>query len=300
MIRKFHGYFPSLMTTALLIALSQDCIAGTLSQEELANATYSNIEESGPITLTDGHWEGKPFEEGGASFPQVEMAETFYLTGDLNGDNVDEAVVLLSQNSGGTGTFNYVIAADRKNDEVRILGIAEIGDRVQVRSGRIDGGLIMLDVVQHAVNEPACCPSELATRSWSLEGDRLQEGKALITGTLSLETLAGTEWILTHLKQNEALTQGAEVTLLFGNGQVSGKSACNRYTASIEQGGEHSELEVGPAMGTRMACPDDLINVEQQYLQALSEVTAFHFSAGKLILNWEKDDQWYAMFFTSR
>ena len=90
----------------------------------------------------------------------------------------------------------------------------------------------------------------------------------------------------------------AAVTLLFAADQVSGKSACNRYSASVEQGDGLSELKIGQAMGTRMACPGGLMELEQQYLDALSRVSAYSFRAGKLVLNWEKDDEWFAMFFT--
>jgi len=301
MIRKFHGCFPLPLTGILLGLLSQGSMAagGAPTPEELANATYSGIEE-GPVTLTSGRWEGEPFAAGGASFPAVGIAGDFYLAGDLNGDGGDVAVVLLWQSSGGSGTFNYLAVADRKNDEIRILGTAEIGDRVQVRSGRIEDGLVVLDVVQHAQDDGACCPSDLATRSWSLSGGQLSEGEAQITGKLSLETLAGTEWVLTQMKADEAIPAEAEVTLLYADGAVSGKSACNRYSAGVEQGDGLSELKIGPAMGTRMACPGGAMELEQQYLEALSGVSGFSFMAGKLVLNYEQDGDWSAMFFTSR
>lgn len=297
MIRKFHPCFSLPLAGVLLLVLSQACLAAAPSPEELANATYS-VTEEGPVTLTEGRWEGKPYVEGGASFPSLVMAKDFYLAGDLNGDGDDEAVVLLWSSSGGTGTFNYLVVADRENNEIRTLGATEIGDRVQVRNERIEDGRIVLDVVQHSEDDGACCPSELATRSWSLVGGQLKEGEAQITGKLSLATLDGTEWVLTHLKQNEAVAPGAEVTLLFAADQVSGKSACNRYSASVEQGDGPSELKIGQAMGTRKACPGGLMELEQQYLDALSRVSAYSFRAGKLVLNWEKDDEWFAMFFT--
>lgn len=292
---KFYSC-PSLVLTGVLLGLlPQNALAGAPTAEELANATYSGIEEN-PVTLIDGRWEGEPYE-GEASFPSVGIAGDFYLTGDLSGDGDDEAVVLLWSGSGGSGTFNYLAVANRKSDEIRTLGVVEIGDRVQVRSGRIEGGLILLDVVQHSEDDGACCPSELATRSWSLVGDQLKEGETDTTGKLSLETLVGSEWVLTHLKQNEAVAKEAEVTLLFADGQVSGKSACNRYSASIEQGDGPFDLNIGLAMGTRMACPPEIMKLEQQYLEALSLINSYSFLAGKLVLNWEKNGEWSAMFF---
>ena len=121
---------------------------------------------------------------------------------------------------------------------------------------------------------------------------------ATYTGMLSLDTLVGTEWVLTQMKRNEPLQEGAEVTLAFANDKISGKSACNRYSASVEQGEAPGDLKIGPAMGTRMACPGELMDVEHKYLDALSHVTGFSFLAGKLALSWEKEDSRLTMLFT--
>ena len=277
---------------------SQICLAdeNAPTAEELANATYAGTEE-GPVTLVDGHWQGEPYAEGGASRPTVGLVEDFSLAGDLDGDGREEVVVTLWQSSGGSGTFNYVAVVGRKNDEITNLGTAALGDRVQVRSGRIDGGVIIFDVVQPGEADAACCPSQLATRTWSLADDQLKEGDALVTGKLSLATVAGTEWVLTHFNRNETILEGAEVTLAFEHDRISGKSACNRYSAGVEQGEAPGKLKIGLAMGTRMACPGELMDLESKYLDALSRVTGFSFLAGKLVLNWEKDGNWSTMIF---
>jgi heat shock protein HslJ len=301
MTAKFRAYFPLPLAVLWLGVLSQSCLAGNSAPtpEELASATYSGIEES-PVTLTGGRWEGEPYAEGGASRPSVGLAKDFYLQGDLDGDGNDESVALLWQSSGGSGTFDYIAVMDRENDAVQNRATAGIGDRVQVRSGRIEDGLIVLDVVQQAAGEAACCPSQLASRSWSLAGGELIEGEAQVTGTLSLETLDGTEWVLEQMKQDQVMPPDAEVTLFFADGMVSGKSACNRYSAGVEQGDSPRALKIGPAMGTRMACPDGLMELEQQYLAALSQLTGFSFRAGKLVLERLNDGEFSVMVFTAR
>ena len=284
-----------------LALASQACLAGegAPTAVELANATYTGTGE-GPVTLVDGRWEGEPCVEGGASRPSVGLVEDFRLPGDLDGDGQDEAVITLWQSSGGSGTFNYVAVVGRKNGEIINLGTAAMGDRVQVRSGRIDGGVIIFDVVQQGEGDAACCPTQLATRTWSLADDQLKEGEAKTTGKLSLATLTGTGWVLTHLNRNEPIQEGAEVTLDFAEDRVSGKSACNRYSAGVEQGEAPGDLKIGLAMGTRMACPGELMDLESKYLDALSQVTGFSFLAGKLVLTWEKDGNWSAMMFNPR
>ena len=298
MIRNIHITISLSLTGMLLAFSSQLCLAGDTAPTaaELASATYTGIEE-GPVTLVEGQWEGEPYEEGGASRPRAGLVEDFSLVGDLNGDGVNEAVVLIWQSGGGSGTFSYLAVMGRSDDEVNNLATAEIGDRVKLRSGRIDDASIILDVLQQGEGDGACCPTQLATRTWSIIDGQLVEGDMEITGTLSLDTLAGTEWVLTHMNRNEALNAEAEVTLVFGEGQISGKSACNQYSAGVEQGETPADLKIGLAMGTRMACPGELMDVEQQYLDALTYVTGFSFLAGKLVLTWEKDGTVSAMIF---
>jgi len=298
MIRNIHITISLSLTGMLLAFSSQLCLAGDTAPTaaELANATYTGIEE-GPVTLVEGRWEGEPFEEDGASRPSAGLVGDFSLVGDLNGDGVNEAVVLIWQSGGGSGTFSYLAVMGRSDDEVNNLATAEIGDRVKLRSGRIDDASIILDVLQQGEGDGACCPTQLATRTWSIIDGQLVEGDMEITGTLSLDTLVGTEWVLTHMNRNEPLNAEAEVTLVFGEGQISGKSACNQYSAGVEQGETPADLKIGLAMGTRMACPGELMDVEQQYLDALTHVTGISFLAGKLVLTWEKDGTVSAMIF---
>ena len=82
----------------------------------------------------------------------------------------------------------------------------------------------------------------------------------------------------------------AEVTLSFGGGRVSGKSACNRYSADIKQGDSPGDILTGPAMGTRMACPVHLMEIERNYLDSLAHVRSFSFHNGKLALSGQNVD----------
>ena len=293
-----YNIIPLTLIGILLAFSSQLCQAGDgpPTTAELANATYTGIEE-GPVTLVEGRWEGEPYAEGGASRPSAGLVEDFSMAGDLNSDGSNEAAVLVWRSGGGSGTFSYLAVMGRSDCEVENLGTAEIGDRVKLRSGRIDDGSIILDVLQQGEGDAACCPTQLATRTWSLVDGRLIEGEMEITGKLSLNTLAGTEWVLTHLNRNKLISEEAEVSLAFGEGQISGKSACNRYSASVEQGEAPGDLKIGMAMGTRMACPGELMDLEYKYLDALSHVTGFSFLVGKLALTWEKDDAWSTMLF---
>ena len=73
-------------------ALSAPLGAPTL--EERKNAACVGLRDlAGPVTLKDGRWEGEPFEPGAASRPTLSLAPGFRLTGDIDGDGAEEAVV---------------------------------------------------------------------------------------------------------------------------------------------------------------------------------------------------------------
>jgi len=266
---------------------------------DLANALYKGIEDQS-VQLKDGHWEGEPFVEGGASRPAVGLAEGFSLHGDLDGDGADEAVVLLWQSSGGSGTFDYLAAMKEEEGKWMNVATAPLGDRVQVRSGSIESGIVSLNVVQQGEDDAACCPSQLAGRSWGFEDGQLKEQEPRMDGKLTVAALEGTEWALTRLKAGHDLPENTEVTLAFSEGQVAGNSGCNRYSASVENGAAPGELRIGPAMGTRMACPEAQMNIESEFLGLLSHAEAYRFVAGRLVLTGNHDGERFTLKFKAR
>jgi heat shock protein HslJ len=268
--------------------------------EQLGNIAYKGIFEHA-ITLTNGHWVGKPFVAGGSTRPAVGLIDDFILTGDLNADGQDEAVVLLWENTGGSATYKYLAVTGLRDDKPYTLDTALIGERVQVRAGRIIGNRIELDVVQQGPRDAACCPSQTATRYWNLDASGLHVNPSRITGTLSLADLAGTEWVLNSLDVKEPLAAEPEITLVFDGDRISGKSACNRYFAGVKEGDElPGDLHISDIGGTRMACPEEVMNLENRYLEALGKVTRYSFMSGKLALTWWNDGATGALLFVPR
>ena len=262
----------------------------------VANLSYSGIYDEA-VTLTDGRWEGAPFVEGGASRPAVGLVDNFILSGDLDGDGVDEVVAILWENSGGSGTNIYIAAVGNREGHNANLGTALVGDRVQLRSGRIHNARVELDIVQQGPKDAACCPSQLARRSWKLGARGLQEGQAEITGTLSISELAGKKWVLTNLQMGKALRAGLGATLTFEGNQLSGNSSCNNYFASVQPGEMPGDITVSGTGSTRMACPPALMSFENSYLSALGNVTKYGFLNGRLALTWQQDGAVNTMLF---
>ena len=191
--------------------------------EELKNATYAGLgERLGPVTLANGRWTGAPPASGAASRPSVELAGDFRVVGDLDGDGLEEAVVVLTYSSGGTGVLSFLAVVTREDGTLRNVATTALGDRVQVRSARVDGGRLLVSAVRAGENDAACCPGDLVEWQWTLGERRLNTPGAVRTGRLSLATLAGTVWILRAWDVNARAESEPVVTLSYDEGRFTG------------------------------------------------------------------------------
>jgi heat shock protein HslJ len=141
-----------------------------LDATALKNATYTGIYPDQEVGLTDGEYEGEPFVEGGASRPTVIFIEP-HAFGDLNGDGLDDAAVLLVENSGGSGSFVYLAAVVNEDGQPVNVATELLGDRARVQSLSIVDGVLTVDMVTHAPNDPMCCPSLKVLDTYELQGN---------------------------------------------------------------------------------------------------------------------------------
>jgi len=276
---------------------------GAPSVAELGAATYTGLEEApGPVTLVDGAWEGPPYAPEGASRPRVSLVRDFRATGDLDGDGAEEAVVLLSASSGGSGSFVYLAVAGRDGGEVRNRATQSLGDRVQVRAARVAAGRVSVDVLQAGPGDAACCPGELAKREFVLgAGGALREVPASDPPSrLSLEALSGTTWVLRRWTWGEAAAAEPVVTLAFRAGRFSGSSGCNAYFATAADGAAPGDVSVGPPAATRRACQPPAMEVEARFLRQLASVDKYGFLAGRLALSFQEEGVRGTMLFEGR
>jgi heat shock protein HslJ len=267
----------------------------------LRSATYDGIGEAGhPVTLVGGRWTGPPFAKGSAVAPGVVLVEHFRLTGDLDGDGTQEAVVLLAGSGGGSGERLYLAVVGRRNGRPWNVATALLGDRVQVRDARVNRRRITLDVVQAGPNDAMCCPGDLATRRWTLESNRMKEAPPSPTGRLSPATVGGVEWVLRDWDPGEAAPAEPEVTLRLGAGHLAGNAGCNRYFAPVKAGATPGALSVGAMGSTRMMCPEMEMSVETRFLRQLASVDQMRFAAGRLGLGYVRDGRRGLMLFERR
>lgn len=255
-----------------------------------ADATIKGIYDH-PIMLIDGVFEGQPFEPDSPMRPRVTMIPELTFEGNLDADDQPETVIVLVENSGGTGQFFYLAVLDRSNGEYTNIDTATFGDRVDIRDARIDDKTIVLEIVQAGPQDGACCPTQLATYRWTLENGQLQEQPVNIEGTLSLEALRGTTWRLVKFGYEGEPIEDVEATLSFTEEGVAGSAGCNQFYGQAEAGEQPGHVRIGPLVSTKMLCGDAQMSVENRYLPKLEAATQFEFHNGFLLLSHPGSDE---------
>jgi heat shock protein HslJ len=96
--------------------------------------------------------------------------------------------------------------------------------------------------------------------------------------------LEGVQWEVTGYNNGRQAVVGPKtdtrLTLQFKDGQVSGSSGCNRFHGAYTVNG--SALTIGPLAATRMACRDEVMTQEGEFLRALESATTWAIVRGML------------------
>jgi heat shock protein HslJ len=100
--------------------------------------------------------------------------------------------------------------------------------------------------------------------------------------------LEGTSWTATGISNdNQAVASSATVptiTAEFGeDDSLSGFGGCNTYTSTWTTTGPDG-LTIGPVGSQLKACPQDVMDTEQQYFAALAKVATYQLEGSQLTL----------------
>ncbi|MGD0612628.1 MAG: Gmad2 immunoglobulin-like domain-containing protein [Anaerolineales bacterium] len=134
-----------------------------LTLDKLRNGTYYAPYSRQTVTLKDG-----AYSEGTSpNFYSVQMLDVVAF-GDLNGDGVDDAAIILAESSGGSGVFESVVAVLDSGGLPYPVGQAVLGDRFKVNSADIATGAITLDMLVQGPNDPMCCPTQPEVQTYRL------------------------------------------------------------------------------------------------------------------------------------
>lgn len=143
----------------------------------LPNAEYS-IEgtRTGKAQLKDGSFE-ESIAPGSATKIKVQLGQQ-QAAGDVNGDGAEDALVTLVVNSGGSGTFTYLVVVLNEKGTAMPGTPVLLGDRIIVQSLAIQPGSVTVTLLTRKADEPMSAePKIVITRSFKLQGDQLSEIK---------------------------------------------------------------------------------------------------------------------------
>ncbi len=261
-----------------------------MTEEALRNAQYQVDEanvEGGVIELADGGYEGEPYVEGGASRPLYFLSDV-YAFGDLNDDGVADAAVVLIGTFGGSGSFYQLKAVIDEGGSPVNVASAPLGDRVELQSLEIEGGLIVVEMVTHADDDPLCCPTQQVLRRYALEGGQLVlTSDQVIEAAAADSELVGATWIWQKFmdqaeKHDIIVTYPPAYRLqLLPDGQFVFQADCNAGSGNYTMDGSSITFELGAT--TLAEC--DPTSLYDEYLSLLGQVAAYIQEGDKLILN---------------
>jgi hypothetical protein len=157
-----------LLLAVVVVAAS----AAPLTRADIETFTYdlgdTSSVEGGKVPLVKGRWTDS---SGGSSF----TLHPVHAIGDLDADGQADAVAILVESSGGTGSFYYMFAIRNRDGTPVQVGEPEwLGDRTVVQRLTIDRkGVIAIRYVTHADGDPSCCPTLKIEDRYRVENGKL-------------------------------------------------------------------------------------------------------------------------------
>lgn len=257
--------------------------------DQLRTATVAGVFAQA-VTLAGGRYEGEPVEPGAASRPQLMLWEPSVQFGDVDGAPGSEAVALLSSTSGGSGEFVHVAVFGMRDGALVNVGTAPVGDRVKLQTVWLERGKIVMDVIEPGPQDAACCPTQVARKTYAVDAGALKQLSSEVRGVLAISMLAANEWTLLEI-DGQPLPAGVEPPLIhFAKDSLRGFAGCNRFSAPVQES-KPGEIDIGAAVVEKKACPAPQMELEQKFLAQLDAVNHYTYLAGQLGLGWQDGER---------
>jgi len=143
----------------------------SFTREGLANAAYvCHFREDCRVSLSNGEYY-EPIEGSSAQI-SLQLSNHFAF-GDLDGDGLEEAAVVLVSNTGGSGVFYDLGIVKIQDGELINLALISLGDRVLLNNLEIEAGEVVVTMIIAGPNDAMCCPSTPVTQRFRLVGNDL-------------------------------------------------------------------------------------------------------------------------------
>ncbi|MHB8087552.1 MAG: Gmad2 immunoglobulin-like domain-containing protein [Anaerolineaceae bacterium] len=145
--------------TLIVEATVNSQFAEGLTEQELKSMSYISPNSGILVQLVEGVYADESMTL--TLLPQVAI-------GDLNGDAIDDAAVLLAENEGGTGTFVSLVVIASRDGTFDQVGTTIIDDRPVIESLTIQEGTIRLNALVHSLNDAMVSPTEKVSFTYRL------------------------------------------------------------------------------------------------------------------------------------
>jgi len=286
--------FVTLLTLILGLGL---VLYSTSNQEDTIEVIGSAIDYKNAIYVIEG--EPIKLENGVNETPMALGLDTKKVTRyfgselitDLNDDGKDDVVFLLTQETGGSGVYYYVVAA--LNTDSGYVGSEALllGDRIAPQNiVKGEGGMVIVNYADRAPGEPYTATPSVGKSIWLiLDPETLQFGQVEqnFSGEANPEmmTLAMKSWVFisaTDGAGNIFVPQKPDAFgLMFGNqNQFSATTDCNNTGGTYNISGQ--SLALTDIFTTLMYCEG---SEESEFVGFLSNVESYQFTnKGELLL----------------
>ena len=296
-VSDFVRRLPEWACRALLIVGVTSCGTGgpePIDMDDVRGASYeSEWASSGTARLRGGEFR-EPAAPGSAAELVISVHETAF--GDLNGDGIQDAAVVLVTHPGGSGTFYDVHALIGATGQPADVGSAFLGDRIVLRGLAVQPDGIHVDLLDRREDDPMSAPPMIPrqARYELTEGGLIESQSGEPRQTVGLE---GYEWTLSAIRDSAAepidITAGRPPSVSFtaelaneddedAARRLAGFGGCNRFMGSYTASGDR--LVISPLGTTLMMCPPDVMRIEDAFLPAFQAASRFAIEGTRLTI----------------
>lgn len=265
--------------------LSKNVVAPQSAAVSYKNATY--IFAGKPITLVNGH-----AEESAAPGSTAKIVTDYFgneVKLDLDGDGREDIAFLLTQQTGGSGTFYYVVAALNTPSGYKGSHAVLLGDRIAPQTTELSRNpshknVIVVNYADRAPGESFAVQPSLGESIWlKFDLETMQFGEVLqgFEGeadpermTLDMQTWA---WISTLYNDGKSVIpkKAKAFTLTFKKeGTFSATTDCNSMSGTYSIKG--NKISFGQMASTMMYCDG---SQESEFAKMLQESQIYHFTS---------------------
>lgn len=213
---------------------------------------------------------------------------------DLNGDGTQDRAFLITQETGGSGTFFYVVALVNTSEGKKGTDAVFIGDRIAPQNLGVKNGNIL--IVNYADRKPEesfdVDPSVGKSVYLKLNPQTFQFGEVVADfegetnpSVMKLD-MKTWKWVETLYKDGRKITPYQDrFSLTFKGDRVTIGTDCNQGVGTFTS--TKDTISITNIITTEMLCE---VSQEREFLQMLENSMGYHFtSKGELILSLKYD-----------